>query len=32
LGKTHRGRVIWTAGGVSLTNLVVMIVSGATPF
>src|ERR1700737_2217841 len=31
LGKTQRGRVIWTAGGVSLTNLVATIVSGATP-
>src|ERR1700724_2233050 len=31
LGKTQSGRVIWTAGGVSLTNLVATIVSGATP-
>jgi len=32
LGKTQRGRVIWTAGGASLTNLVAVMVSGATPF
>ncbi len=31
LGKTQSGRVIWTAGGVSLTNLVATIVSGASP-
>src|SRR6266436_8847817 len=31
LGKRQSGRVIWTAGGVSLTNLVATIVSGATP-
>jgi hypothetical protein len=31
LGKTQSGRVIWTAGGVSPTNLVATIVSGATP-
>ena len=31
LGKTQSGRVICTAGGVSLTNLVATIVSGATP-
>src|SRR6266481_4007798 len=31
LGNTHSGRVIWTAGGVSLTNLVATIVCGATP-
>src|ERR1700726_1900562 len=30
-GKTQSGRVIWTAGGVSLTNLVATMVSGATP-
>ena len=28
-GNTHRGRVICTAGGVSFTNFVAMIVSGA---
>src|SRR5207249_3216280 len=31
LGKTQSGRVIWTVGGVSSTNLVATIVSGATP-
>ena len=31
LGKTQSGRVICTAGGVSSTNLVATIVSGATP-
>src|SRR5882672_6966914 len=31
LGNTQSGRVIETAGGVSLTNLVATIVSGATP-
>src|ERR1700730_615273 len=31
LGKTQSGRVICTAGGVSATNLVATIVSGATP-
>src|SRR5258708_38623205 len=31
LGKTQSGRVIWTAGGVSPTNLVATIVSGASP-
>src|SRR5258708_4428118 len=31
LGKTQSGRVIRAAGGVSLTNLVARIVSGATP-
>src|SRR5579871_200951 len=31
LGKTQRGRVIATAGGVSLTNLVAVIVCGGVP-
>src|SRR5664279_5017226 len=31
LGKTQSGRVIATAGGVSLTNLAATMVSGATP-
>src|SRR5262245_41624366 len=31
-GNTHSGRVICTAGGLSFTNFVAMIVSGAMPY